>query len=951
MDLLSLVARLGLDSSEYESGLKGAKSLASSVGGAIGNGFKTMAKTTVAAVGTATTAVTAFAGTSVKVGADFDKSMSQVAATMGKTMDDLKKEVGSVDTAWGTFDGNLREYAQFLGKNTAFSATQAADALNYMALAGYDTQKSMEMLPNVLNLASAGNMELARASDMVTDAQTAFGITTERTTQMVDEMAKAASTGNTSVEQLGDAFLVVGGLAQELNGGVVELANGTTQSVDGVQELEIALTAMANAGIKGGEAGTHMRNMLLKLSDPTDEGTIALQKMGVAIYDAEGNMNSLTDIMTDLNGELSTMSQEDKIKTISALFNTRDMASAESLLNAVTQQFVKMGDEVMSIDEAYKKYGDDIYDSSKGFELVQSDWNKIGESILKSKGAADEMAKTQLNNLAGDVTLFKSALEGAQIAISDTLTPSLREFVQFGTKGLSTLTDAFESGGITGAMEAFGTILSNGLDMIITKLPDAVDAGMKLLGALGQGILDNMPVIVDAAVKIVVQLANGLVSALPALVQGAKDLVTSLSTSFEQNKPALIAVGKQLLEMLINGLTEGVPELWTWGTELIANMVNFFSENAAEIASVGAEIILSIANGIAENIPSLLESLANVVITIATALTNPDTLTPLLEGAVNIIMALANGLLIALPKLIEAAPVIIQNLVQALVSNLPMIIDTAIQLIGALAQAFLENLPLIIAAAIQIVFALVSGLLEALPDLLLAGVHLIVELIATVIEMLPEIIDGGIKIVGAIIEGIASMIGAFGKAAIGLLEELFKVFAGSAAKLIQAGKTLVDKVGSGIKDKVEAAKQWGMDLINNFINGLKAKWDALKQTVSDIAGSIKSLLGFSEPEEGPLSNFHTYAPDMMDLFMKGIDDNKDKLTDTVKSAFDFKDLIEGPEITSAGGFSSGVSKDSQGIGNNYYTININQPIATPSELASQIRLESQYGLIHGEVLE
>ena len=402
MKALSLKAVLGFDSSEYDSGLKNAESKASSFGSVIGNGFKTIAKVGAAALGAATTAATAFAASSVKTGMDFDKSMSQVAATMGKSMKDMQDEIGSVDLAWGTFSGNLREYAQEMGRNTAFSATQAADALNYMALAGYSVQESMTMLPNVLNLAAAGNMDLARASDMVTDTQTAFGLKMEEMPQLIDEMAKAASTGNTSVEQLGDAFLVVGGLAKELNGGMVTLADGTQKPVSGIQEMEIALTAMANAGVKGSEAGTHMRNMLLKLSDPTDEGTKALEAMGVTVFDTEGQMRSLSDVFGDLSNEMSKMTQEDKIQAISALFNTRDMASAEALLAAVSQ-----------------------------------DWDEIGESILDAEGAAQKMADTQLDNLAGDVTLFKSALEGAQNAVSDGLTPQLREFVQFGTNGLS----------------------------------------------------------------------------------------------------------------------------------------------------------------------------------------------------------------------------------------------------------------------------------------------------------------------------------------------------------------------------------------------------------------------------------------------------------------------------------------------------------------------------------
>ena len=195
-----------LDSS-FNTAVSGAQKSLTGLGGkALVGATKLTAK---ALAGTAA-AVAAVGAVSVKTGKEFDTAMSQVAATMGKTMQEMQNEVGSVELAWGDFSGNLREYALEMGKHTAFSASQAAEALNYMALAGYDTQTSMSMLPNVLNLAAAGGMELATASDMVTDTQSAFGISLARTSQMVDEMAKAASTGNTSVQQLGDAFRLRG---------------------------------------------------------------------------------------------------------------------------------------------------------------------------------------------------------------------------------------------------------------------------------------------------------------------------------------------------------------------------------------------------------------------------------------------------------------------------------------------------------------------------------------------------------------------------------------------------------------------------------------------------------------------------------------------------------------------------------------------------------------------
>ena len=610
MDILKLRATLGLDDSEYRSGLSKAAGVAGSVG-------KSIAKGIGIAASAATTAVTAFAKSAVNTGMSFDSSMSQVAATMGLSMDEMVEKTGEVELAWGHFSGNLRDYAQEMGRNTAFSATEAADALNYMALAGYDVQTSMSMLPNVLNLAAAGNMDLARASDMVTDTQTAFGISLDRTSQMVDEMAKAASTGNTSVEQLGDAFLVVGGLAQELNGGMVTLADGTEKPVDGLQELEIALTAMANAGIKGSEAGTHMRNMLLKLSDPTDQGVAALEDMGVAIFDTEGKMRSLSDIFSDLNTQMGEMTQEQKIGVISDLFNTRDMASAEALLNA-----------------------------------MDNDWDKIGASILEAEGAAEKMANTQLDNLAGDITLFKSALEGAKIAISDGLTPSIRKFVSFGTDGISKLTEAFKEGGITGAFGALGEVLSDGLNMIIENLPKAVDAGMQLLGALGQGILDNLPVIVDSAIQIVTMIGQGIIEALPALGSAAT----------------------QLISQLLTYLLDNLPQIFSFVVTLMTAIPKWLTENAGMLIDGALAIVLGLVD----------------------ALTDPDTLVGLVEVAINLILALVEGLIDAIPKLIEAAPKIIANLVEALIRLLPEIILAGAKLIMALGEGILKSVNSII---------------------------------------------------------------------------------------------------------------------------------------------------------------------------------------------------------------------------------------------------------------
>ena len=215
----------------------------------------------------ATTAVVSFGKASVEVGQAFDTAMSQVAATMGLTVDQIS---------------DLRQAALDAGSTTAFTATQAAEALNYMALAGYDAETSMAQLPNVLNLAAAGSIELAYASDMITDSQSALGLTLDQTNVLVDQMAKTASKSNTSVQQLGEAILTVGGTAKYMKGGT--------------EEINTVLGILADNGIKGSEAGTHLRNMLLSLSAPTADAAKTLEQLGVEIFDAEGNMRGFAEI-------------------------------------------------------------------------------------------------------------------------------------------------------------------------------------------------------------------------------------------------------------------------------------------------------------------------------------------------------------------------------------------------------------------------------------------------------------------------------------------------------------------------------------------------------------------------------------------------------------------------------------------------------------------------------
>ncbi|MBP5475127.1 MAG: phage tail tape measure protein [Methanomicrobium sp.] len=503
-------------------------------------------------------------------GMSFDSSMSQVAATMGTTVDEIT---------------NLRDFAQEMGSRTAFSATEAADALNYMALAGYSAEQSMEMLPNVLNLASAGGFELARASDMVTVAQSALGLSGEVTTAMVDQMARASSKSNTSVEQLGDAILTIGATARGVKGGTVELST--------------VLGALADNGIKGAEGGTHLRNMLLSLQTPTKDGTEALAKLGMTyddMYDSAGNMRAIPEIMMQMQSKMEGMTQASKDAIISGIFNKTDLAAANALLGTSKDRF-----------------------------------DELTEAITDSTGAAQDMADTQLDNLQGDITLFKSALEGAKIAISDGLTPSLRGFVSFGTEALSTLTDAFKEGGLSGAMDALGDLLSDGITMIIEKLPTFIEAGTQLLIALITGLIENAPLLIDATIQMVQVLIKTLVANFPRIVeagrnalqsltggmdagqiaQKALELIARLLATIASNLPKILQKGIELVGQLAVGLIRGIPKAVASIPKIISKIRETFSQ--FDWASIGINIITGIGRGIANAASQIGEALLGAV--------------------------------------------------------------------------------------------------------------------------------------------------------------------------------------------------------------------------------------------------------------------------------------------------------------------------------------------------
>lgn len=363
----------------------------------------------------------------VQTGMEFDTAMSQVAATLGYTREQL---ADTTSAEYQNFQA-LRDFALDKGKTTAFTAIQAAEALNYMALAGYDADTSMAMLPAVLDLAAAGAMDLGRASDVVTDIQSALGLSVEETIALVDQMAKTSQKTNTSVSQLGEAMLQIGPTAKTMKGGTAEIAE--------------VLGILASNGVKGAEGGTHLRNILLSLASPTENGAAALERLGISIFDDAGNMKSFVDLMPEFKramygagDALDEMMKAANVTTMEDLEKVlAEMTDSEldEFLNGLSQQ-----DLLGVLDTIINKR--DIASFLALINTSEDEWLRLQRLIRnESGGAAHSMAETMLDNLGGDLTLLKSAWEGFKVEFADKLTPILRQIMPQLTEKVYQLTD------------------------------------------------------------------------------------------------------------------------------------------------------------------------------------------------------------------------------------------------------------------------------------------------------------------------------------------------------------------------------------------------------------------------------------------------------------------------------------------------------------------------------
>lgn len=635
--------------------------------------IKTVAKVSAAAVGAVATAVAGVTTAAIKTGKEFENSMSQVAATMGidkATKDGLKNYQ------------TLERAAKEMGESTAFTASEAAEGLNYLALAGYSADKAATALPYTLKLAGAGAMDLADASDMVTDAMSALNLeaNNKNLSTFSDQLAKSASTTNTNVKQLGEAILTVGGTAANLKGGTAE--------------LNTALGILANNGIKGAEGGTHLRNMLSSLESPTEAAAKQLEKLGVNVYDTKGNLRSLNDIFSDVQKSTKGMTNQQVDGILATLFNKRDLASARAMMKAAGDEF-----------------------------------SKIEKTISDSAGACDQMYKTQLDNLEGDLALFTSALQGLGIEVYENIGGGVREGVQLATECIGDLNKAFKKNGLQGLVGEFGSVLSKAVNYVSDLAPKLTDSAVDLITSFISGIEKSSDNIAKSATSVFSKLIAGASKIAPKLLTLAGTLLISLITALQSELPTIektffqglkqlisnalkllpqiLDVGLDFVLALADGIVSGLPQCFSIATMLITKLCDVINSELPQILQIGIQLILNLVYGILENLPQIARSVMLIINTLIQCIL--QNLPIIISAGIELLYALINGIMNNLDYIIQAVIAIITELITCLAQNAPLLATSAISLISALVVGLLQALPQLIAAVPQLIIALVNA--------------------------------------------------------------------------------------------------------------------------------------------------------------------------------------------------------------------------------------------------
>ncbi len=864
-----------------------------------------------------TAAVAGIGTAAVKTAADFDSSMSNVAAISGSSAEDMDK---------------LRERAREMGSQTKFSAKEAGDAMGYMAMAGWDAQQMYDGLPGIMNLAAASGEDLATTSDIVTDALTAFGMKAEDSSHFADVLAKASSSANTNVGLMGETFKYIAPVAGALG--------------YNAEDTAVAIGLMANSGIKASSAGTQLRSSLTNMIKPSKDVGDAMEKWGFYATEASTSIDQAKIDKQVLRVQKASLAADkaqqaynkavseygsESTEASNAAANLEikqtELASANDTLTQMqegTTENVRLYNKALQNEDgsmkSLKETMDFLRETMGGMSEAEQtqaataifgkeamsgmlaiinssdeDYQKLIKNIDNSKGAAEDMAKTMQDNLSGQLTELKSALEELAIAFGEILMPYIRKAVSVIQEFVKKLNGMSE--GQKKLIATIALIVAAIAPLLITvgKVATGISAIMDLFskmktlssiaGIIGKvkgaftalfGVIAANPVIAVAAAIIATLVL--LYTKCEWFRDGVNDIVQKIVSFFTETLPK----AWDSLKNFFSGIPEWWSGIWqqvsdfflnTWTTMMqnpvisgIVTTITTLWQNAVTTWQGIWQGLVTIAQGVWELLKNTI--LAPVILVIDLVTGNFEKLS---TDASNIWENIRNAAKTIWSGIKQVVSSLAKGLVTAVVTLLTGFRDTASKIWDAISQT-----------ASKVWTAIKGFVVDNARKLKESAVQSFQNLKEKAFGYWENVRTNTSQTWQNVRKTVVDYAKNMKERAVGTFKNVVSGISGALSGVYTAVVRGFSSAISYITSLPSQAFRWGQDFVNGIANGISNCIGNITSAVSNVAGTIKSWLHFSRPDVGPLHYYEQWMPDFMKGLASGIEKNRSLVTDAMK---------------------------------------------------------------------
>ena len=927
-----------------------------------------------------TAGVTALGTIAVKTGADFDSAMSKVAAVSGATGSEMDA---------------LREKAREMGSKTKFSASEAAEAMNYMAMAGWKTNDMLSGIEGIMNLAAASGEDLASTSDIVTDALTAFGLSASDSGHFADILAAASSNANTNVSMMGETFKyaapVLGSLGYS------------------AEDSAIAIGLMANAGIKSSQAGTALRSAITNLAKPTGTVASAMEQYGISLTDSSGKMYSLRELMEQLRQKLGGLSEAEQAQAAASLFGKEAMSGMLAIINGSPADFEKLSNAI-----------DTCSDTVDGYN-----------------GTTEKMAAVMQDNLAGQVTILKSQLEELAISFSDILMPTIRSIVsriqelvdKLNQLDPQTKETIAKIALVTAALGPMLVVLGKTISSVgtvfsaVSKLPalfSAVQGGIgAITGALGVSLGSLLAIIAAVAALVaafvhlwktndefksnIIAIWEQIKNTFTGLTQGITDRLNALGFDFESFTDVLKAAWDGLCNLLapiFEGVFQNISNIFSEFTGVLLGLldvlIGLFTGDWEQCWNGIKGIFTSIWNFVVNtfhNIMNTLKGIADVVLgwfgtswnevwtsikdffvntwnSISTFFTGIITgirdffvniwtgiytffsnifnaiytvVSTVFQTIYNTIMTVWNSIYETIAPLLDAFKYLFETIFQAIHIIISNVMDWISEKISAIWNAIVSFLTPIL-EGIKNTFTTIWNAIKSVIDTVLGAIQSVITSVWNAIYgFLSPILNSIKSVVSSVWDSISSKISSIMSTIKSTISSIWDNIRSAVSDKISGIKSTIqngfDAAVGYIRGLASDAWNWGRDIIQGIIDGIQSAIGWLADCVTNVADTIRDFLHFSVPDKGPLTDYESWMPDFMKGLADGIDKSKKYVEKAVGGVAKAMQLTMDSDLNySLHGISGAMLPDSSGgTVNNYYNTDnrktVNQTNQSPKALS------------------